>query len=723
MLFLYPIKLDCNIFKHVLIIILFVITLNSFGQNKTIEAVFTSEPPSIDGYLDDSVWSKAKSISDFLQQEPVPGKQASLKTEVKILYDYENLYVGVMCYDNQPEKIIARELKWDGRMSGDDNFTLLFDTFNDNRTAYWFGTNPLGMHDDALLQGFDYSGFNESWNGIWDVRSKIIDSGWSIEFIFPFSTFKFKDTDEQIWGINFQREIKRLGETVLWTSVGADKGFFKLPYAGDLIGLKHIKRGNPIYLKPFFTFGTQKEIDSDRKFIYKPGLDIKYGLTDNLSLDITFNTDFAQVESDRAVINLTRFPLVYPEKRSFFLEGADIFSFTHGASNNLFYSRRIGLSERAEEIPIIAGAKLVGRVGKFQLGLLDIQTSKKEKTPATNYFALRSKYDLLEQSFIGFIFTNKMSKGFFSRTFGGDITFNFNNFLGDKNLTIGFGLMKTDDTSHFKNSWATKFWIDYPNDLIDQFFSYRLIQANFDPQMGFIKRKGIQSYTYNLEINPRLNWNGVKKLNFKPIESVFNLDGNGKLIEASLQFQPFGFTTVAGDRFETYIKRVFDRVEADYTIFNESHTITMGDYWFTTLGAEFKTSAGRDIYGELDYQWGNFYTGKIKTFETNVTFVINRHISITSDFQHNHLRMDSTKFSTNEFGGRIRFDFSTSINSSIFAQWNNEDEELNVNFRFNWQPKIGSDFYLVINQQLSTQGKIRTKDFALLAKIVWMFII
>jgi hypothetical protein len=201
-----------------------------------------------------------------------------------------------MCYDNEPDKIIAREMKWDGFISRDDNIKLLFDTFDDNRTAYWFGTNPLGAQDDALLTGFEMKDLNEDWSGIRDVECKIIDKGWCAEFRFPFSTFKFHNKDKQVWGFNIERDIRRKNETVIWTSVGKNLGLIKIAEAGNLIGIENVQRGNPIYLKPYFTAGAQF-INGDKKYIYEPGLDVKYGITETLSLDATINTDFAQVES------------------------------------------------------------------------------------------------------------------------------------------------------------------------------------------------------------------------------------------------------------------------------------------------------------------------------------------------------------------------------------------------------------------------------------------
>jgi hypothetical protein len=692
----------------------------SFTQNKTATAIRVDSPPIIDGHLNDEVWKHAIPITDLVQSEPIPGAAPSFKTEIRILYDDDNLYVSFMCYDPEPEKIVARELKLDGRWSGDDNVAIVFDTFKDNRNGYWFGTNPLGMRNDALItSGKDFSGFNEEWHGVWKPSSAITDSGWSTEIVFPFSTFKFQDKDEQIWGINFERNIRRLAEQINWTSYGKNQSFFQLNFAGDLIGIKNISRGDPIYVKPFLTAGIQKT-DILEKTVVKPGLDIKYGFTETLSLDLTFNTDFAQVESDLAKINLSRFPLFFPEKRDFFLEGANIFKYSIGGTH-LFYSRRIGISG-GTEIPIIAGAKLVGREGNFEIGALNIQTAPKGNEPTTNYGVARIKYDLFEQSYAGIFFSNKISKEGFNRVAAGDFVYANSEFLGDKTILIGTGVAKSEESNGAPHSWASKFFIEYPNDLIYQFFTYRFIQKNFNPGIGFVPRSGFQTFIYNFRINPRVNYGMIKKLNFIPIESYFDLDKNNELLSASFNFRPLGFTTIQNDAFTFEIKRNFDLIEEDFNIFGSS-VIPKGKYWFTTYDFAVSFFRSRPVYGEAEYYFGDYYTGRRKTLGLNFTVTANKHLSVLGEYRHNNITLADGKFKTNEFGTWLRYDFSTKLNSSVFAQWNNELDEVNFNYRIKWEPEVGSNFYIVVNHLLSSENKLRSKDITILAKIVWLIII
>jgi hypothetical protein len=690
------------------------------AQTKTITATRVTTAPIIDGLLEDEVWRHGITMNDFLQQEPVPGGNPSLRTEFKIIYDEENLYLSVMCFDDEPEKIIAREMKWDGFISADDNIKLIFDTFNDDRSAYWFGTNPLGAQNDALLTGFEMKDFNEDWDGVWEVECAILDNGWSAEFRFPFSIFKFHDKQNQVWGFNILRAIRRKNEEVLWTSIGRNLGLLKIAEAGDLTGIDNIKRGNPVYLMPYFSVGAQF-VDGDKKYLAEPGLDIKYGITETLSLDVTINTDFSQVESDRARINLSRFPLFFPENREFFLEGNRTFDFNLGGNNNLFYSRKIGISG-GQEVPIIGGAKLVGRMGDFEIGLIDMQTAEKSGEPSTNFGTARIKYDLLNQSYAGFMVTNKLTKDKHTSSLGGDFRFSFNDFLGDKNLIIQSSIARSDLQNGSKNSWAGNFFIDYPNDLIDTYLRYRFIQSNFDPEIGFVSRHGYQQIVYDLEISPRINSGGIKKLQFEPIESSMIFSGNGVLQSAEFSVSPLGIEFDSGDEIGIGIHRTFDRPDEDFEIFDTTK-VKAGSYWYTTYGIGFETSPMRMVYGELDFITGGYYNGSRSELEGRVTFTVNKNLTIGGDFTYNHIKINNSVLNTSEVGARLAYTFSKHVNSSVFTQWNNEINEMNINYRFNWKPKIGSDFYLVVNQLLSTENKIRSKDITILAKFVWMFVI
>jgi len=705
-----------TIFRTLLLLVIF--SFVTSAQTKIYKAVRVQTPPVIDGSLSDSVWQSAPAISDFAEQEPKRNNPPSEKTEVKILYDENNIYIGAFCYDREPGKIVARELKWDGRMSADDNFQLLFDTFNDDKNAYWFATNPMGMHDDALTTGSDFSNFNESWNGVWDVRSSITDSGWCAEFIFPLFNFKFESQSPLTWGVNFTREIRRKGEAIQWTSIGENRGFWHIPFAGDLIFEEGLRRGDPVFVKPYLSAGFENN-GSARQEITKAGLDIKYPVTRNLTLDVSFNSDFAQVEADQAQINLTRFPLFFPEKRDFFLEGANIFSFDMSGSNQLFYSRRIGLKS-GKQIPIINGIKLVGRFNRTEIGALNVVTNSSEGEPLTNYSVFRAKQDFLDNSYYGFLITNKFSEGSFNSVFAGDVGLSFKKFLGEYNLLITSGAAYSNGKNNSPESWAGKFSVSFPNDLLDIYSAYKFIQKDFNPEMGFISRTGVQMITNNIHITPRLNEYGIKKLVFSPLESSLQLDNNGNMISGDFTVTPFGFNTPRGDEFELEIRRRFDDVEADYNFFKD-HTITAGRYWFTTYSAEYQIGKGADLIGGAGISTGDYYDRKGTAYYGNIYFNPNSLFTLEMRAENDYFSKGDEKFSTVEFSTTARLDFSTRLFTLFQAQWKNEDSRVGLIYRINYQPKIGSNVYLVVNHTLDTSGKLKTSDITVLGKVAWLF--
>jgi len=300
--------------------------------------------------------------------------------------------------------------------------------------------------------------------------------------------------------------------------------------------------------------------------------------------------------------------------------------------------------------------------------------------------------------------------------------FQFNNFLGDKNLIVHAGIAKTDEKDGAKNSWAGNFFVDYPNDLIDTYLAYRFIQGGFNPAMGFVSRKSFQQLTYNLQLAPRINQYGIKKLEFEVFESSMYYDNNGNLQSAQFTVTPVGIETESGDQLQFGINRTFDKPAEDFEIFN-GNQIAAGDYWYSTYSASIETSPSRSVYGEINYGWGGYYSGLRRSFSSRLSLVASRHLTISGDYSYNQIDINNNELKTHEIGGRITYSFSTKVASSVFTQWNNENNEVNINYRINWKPKVGSDFYLVINHLLSTADKLRSKDFAILAKFVWFIII
>lgn len=710
-------------FKILFLIIGLFISQQVLNANSrpTVTAVRITTLIKFDGNLDEPMWKLAQPATKFKQREPDNGAPATEHTEIRFLYDHKNLYIGVLCFDSQPNKIIANSLVRDSDLEGDDQLTIVIDTFLDHRTGFVFATNPNG----ARFDGYQYQPErepNENWNGVWDARAKVTAKGWQAEILIPFKTLRFRNSPNQTWGINFQRIIQRKNEEDLWSGYAYNEGITYLSSAGELRGLINIRRGHQIELFPYGKFGIQKQ-NSSQSILTKTGLNLKYGISPTLTVDFTVNTDFSQVEADWARINLTRFSLYYPEKREFFLEGADIFRFGSSHRAQLFYSRRIGISDEGEQIPLISGARLTGRAGKYSIGILDAYTQAKGETPGANFLVTRLQRDILRQSKIGVITTQKYipSSGYINRALGADFNLYFSNFLGDKNLAFDGYVSATQTPDLQGNNFCGRFSIDFPNDFIDSYCYIFEVQPNFNPEVGFVRRKGIKQAGGTFRITPRPGILGIRKLTFKPLDLDYTMDMAGHPMSIEYEFRPLGFRTESGEFFEFNLQKTFEKLEEDFNIYGD-YIIPAGAYWFNHTEIQFETNQRRPVSAELFLNWGNFYTGKRLVLSLQGLLKFNVHFSVSLDFTYNNIRLKEGHFQTQEWGSRISYAFSTRLDTRTFVQWNNEDQELNLNFRLHWIPNLGSHFYLVYNYLLSTENRaFQTEDRVLVVKMDYLF--
>jgi len=696
---------------------------SEYGE-KSISAYFIQSSITLDGILNEPAWNDAQTASDFFQQEPQEGTEATEETEVKVLYDKENLYIGVMCYDNKPEKIIHNEMRVDGYLGNDDNFILVLDTFNDLH-GFYFRINPNGARYDAKIDGSKggsrgggrVSGLNSDWNGIWDVSAKITDYGWSAEIVIPLKTLRFPNEEIQNWGINFKREIARKNEEILWTSWRRDDGLFQLSKAGILNDLNNLKRGKKIEFKPFTLAGVKKEagvIDNNFKY----GLDVKYPLTSNLTFDFTTFTDFAQIESDRTMINLTRFDLYYPEKRDFFLEGSEIFKFGSPYTSP-FYSRKIGLTPDREQVPILAGAKITGKAGSYNLGILNIQTDEKNDFLQNNFSVVRVKKDILEKSYIGIMATNQYNADENNQSFGIDFAYNTDNFLKNKNLSIAGNLIenKKDELNHGNRSGSLS--AEYMNDLFEIAMYHQVIGENYNPDMGFVRRKGIKQYSFDFDYLPRPTISLVKQLRFNPIDLNLYTDMNDKLLTRSISITPICIYTQNDEYFRILLHNSYEFLDEDFNIYDDV-VIPKGVYKWWYYQTIFNSNPRNPLSLGFNTQWGDFYNGEKTTLSTGFNYKPNQYFSFSSNVEYNNITIGSRKFDTKEYGMRLNTNFSTKLTSRTYIQWNNEDKILNLNFRIHFIPKIGSDIYFVYNHVLDGYKDYKTIYNTGISKIAYL---
>lgn len=688
----------------------------------TLTALHIATKVQVDGVLDEPGWSQARKVSNFTQRELEEGQPATEKTEVAVLYDKNNLYIGLWAYDLDSEKIVAQEMKHDFSWGSEDHFKVILSPFNDKRNGYLFVVNPNGAYADVLIMD-EGSGYNMDWNGVWNVSTRVTEDGWFAEIEIPFSTLKFPNTKNQVWGFNMERYISRKNEQVLWQGWSRDYSVTKISQAGQLVGLTDIAGKKLLEVKPFISGGVEKGLEEPLKSKAKIGGDINYILSPSMKLNLTLNTDFSQVESDRIQINLTRFSILYPEKREFFLEGKSMFEFNMGSNAQTFYSRRIGIHER-EEVPIIGGARLVGKAKKTNIGVLSIQTTEKDTLPVTNFSVIRLKQDILNQSNIGFIFTAKNNARHYNYVYGLDANYVTSKIFGNKNLKVGGALTQSFTKGlENRNNLGYRAYVSYPNDFIEASLSMTTIQGGLNPEIGYLRRQNFTRYQSELAFNPRprfIPW--IRQMEMKPFEiSYYITDDTRKMESVFIEFVPVAFETKSGDQFEFNIFRVFDRLDEPFEIMDDIF-IQQSEYWYTHYELQFETYEGRSLSLEAGFDWGDFYTGTRKELQLSLDWNLSKNFKMSTDWERNTVALAHDKFVADEVGGRFEYEFSSKLYSSLFGQWNNEDDEIILNYRINWIPKAGSYFYFVVNQRLSTESRsIKIENTTILAKLIWLF--
>ena len=425
---------------------------------------------------------------------------------------------------------------------------------------------------------------------------------------------------------------------------------------------------------------------------------LNINITPTLKLNLTSFTDFAQVEADRIPVNLSRFSVYYPEKRQFFLEGSSLYEYYLGDNNFAFYSRNIGI-KNGEQIPILGGIRLFGKVGKNNIGFLNIQENKLDTILTSNNTVFRYRRDIGTQSYIGGIFTNVVDGSHSNQVIGIDGAYQTSEIFNEKNLTVGaIFTTATKDFSEQRNALTYRIYCDYPNDLIDNFMAVGSMQKDFNPELGYIRRTNYDSYSWYFRLSPRmLTKYGIKRMLFKPWGfTVYNTHSTGELESFSNETRPIGAVFKSGERFEINLIQDYDRLDQSFDITNEIY-IPTGKYMMYQYEVQFETYHARRIWLELLYNQGTFYTGKIQTVETSLGLNINRHLNLSGDFSFNNVKLSEGKIITHEIASYINYAFTTKFNFSLFGQYNSLDEVMIYNIRLHWIPKIGSDLYFVYN--------------------------
>ncbi len=678
-------------------------------QRRELSAAASPGGVALDGRMDDPSWLAADSITDFRQRDPTGGEPSSERTVVRVLAGPEALYVGVRAYDRDAAAVRATQLRRDADLTVDDYITLLIDSFHDRRGAFLFRTNPNGAMWDAQLLGID--NVNESWNGIWDVSVTRDSLGWTAEFRIPYQTLRFPRGATSL-GFNVQRFIRRKNEEALWQSYRRTEGLLQLLNEGQLTGLTGLSRGRRLEVIPY-VLGEVTENDHDAAGTSlggggvspKAGADAKLAVSPTLTADFTVNTDFAQVEADSQVINLTRFPIFFPEKRGFFIESSGIFDFGTQQVAQLFYSRRIGLREDGEPVPILGGARLSGKAGPWALGVLDARTGSGDEA---NDLVLRVKRDLFQRAFVGGMALERSGPGVTGAERGAGLDVDLPLVIHGQNLEPFAWIAGTQVPGIPRTPKAWRVATDYPNDLFDTFVSLGRIDQGFTPTLGFVRRTGIWETTGHVDFMPRPGVLGIRQLNFELIPTWDIIaDERGSVFHtkdwqtARLQWIPLGATTEAGDHFELDLEHLLDAPTDTFDVFRRVR-IAPGRYWWTRGQVQYQTSSGRPLSLSTSLSLGGFYDGTSTEATLEATWHKGGHVILGAGLSRDRVSLSGGAFTAVQATGRIEYAFDTRTNLLAFVQYNNDAQRVDFDLRFHWIPVIGDDVYLVWNSGYTT---------------------
>ena len=666
----------------------------------SIKAYRINEEITVDGYLDEPAWLLADSITQFYQAKPYVGTPATEKTTVKTIYDNKFLYVSAICYDSNPEGIIATSLEQDFDSQNTDLFGLSLDTFYDRESAFIFLFNVNGAIKDLYITN-DGAGYNANWEGIVHRKTRIFNKGWIVEMAIPFTTLRFDmKLKQQNWGINFLRRIRRKTEDVYWSPLQRHERLLKISKAGTLTGLREIQPSRNFGIKPFGI--TDKTLEGGSKTSGDIGLDVKYGVTPSMTLDLTYNTDFSQVEADEERVNLTRFPIFFPEKRDFFLENANIFTFgdinkldyrmapnRYGREFFLFNSRNIGL-ENGNVIPIIGGGRLTGMIGDFEIGTLGMQTKGTEISDPTNFGLFRLRKKILERSNIGLIMANKSSSGLsFNQSYGVDANLQFFRYL----ILYGYHA-KTEGSSNDANNSASRIAVAWRDDFLNTSFYYKRVGESFNPELGFIRRTGINELYGTVGVHQQLSNQFIYEIN--PYLEVNQIEKPTSEIETQTISAGLDFSFSDGARMMNKITKNREGVFYSFPLYGSQ--IDTGDYYFTNYTSYFISNKSRPISATVGLNGGGFYNGNRKSITLKSLFRIGYRFSMELGGQRNEISLSDSDFSVNTYSLKIKYNHSINLLNSLYLQYNEAERKLITNVRINIIHAPLSDLFLVYSE-------------------------
>lgn len=635
----------------------------------------------IDGLLDEPVWHEGEAAGGFVQQQPVTGAAARAVSFVRIAYDDQYLYIGAMLHDPDPDAVQADERQRDGLFNRSDAFAVLIDTYHDHQSAFFFESNLLSAVSDALVSQEGVQ-INRNWDGKWEVLARRTSEGWSVEFRIPFETIRFRPGDAQTWGIQFRRRVPHLKEVSFWNPLTSEQNFFEVSRAGHLEGIEGYNPVRPFSMKPYVKGSYESETDFDG------GLDLRYQFRTNLTLDLTYNTDFAETEVDRFQANLTRFPLFFPEKREFFLEGKGFYDFGLSGRVQPFFSRRIGLSQ-GEAIPILVGGKFSGKAGPYGMGTLLMQTEAVGNIPAEQFGVLRLSQDIGFRSNLGLIVTERANRGGSGyETLGVDsLIAPHPNFTANMFWLHSGGEAESRGNAHFGEvNWRDPFWRIKLNHL--------RVDEQFDPALGFVQQTDLDETLAYVDIRPQPASGPIREFGLKT-EMTYQRNTHGQFLYQS-NYNRIQADFRSGDLILISVDPQRERLPEDFEI-RPGMTIPAGDYFYTHSNVILTSDARRPFSGQLDILWGGFYGGRKTSLGLTLTAAPKGGVKMGTGWEVDWVRLPQGNFSAQILSGDLTWSLSNRLLFQALFQWNKEEDSLAANLRLSWEYREQSWFYLIVN--------------------------
>lgn len=678
------------------------------GQ-KSVRIQRAPTPPVIDGVLDDAVWDNAAVVDDLRQVYPIEFAPPSERTEIRLLYDDDALYVGAIMYDTDPDDITALNLRQNDSISTDDRLFVSVDPFNDQRSGYYFGVNPNGVRQDGLYQ--NVTEFYNDWDSIFEVRSSRFDGGWIAEYEIPFKSISF-DPNTDTWGMNFSRTMPAVNERTSWMSRNRQI----TPAAFGLVtGFEGLNQGVGLEIVPSLISNRNKSfVTGASESDLEPSLDVAYRLTPSLNASLTLNTDFSATEIDDRQVNLTRFGLFFPEKRDFFLREADIFEFGNigvpngavygfgpgGQNGRPFFSRRIGLSPAGQPVDLDYGAKLSGRVGDWELGLMSIRQDEYAGADADTLSVARAKLGILRESSVGFIATDGAPGSDLDNSLTGfDFLYRNSRLPGGKRLESEIWFQQSDTEGLIDDDSAFGVGIRLPSgEGFRGGAQFRRYEQNFNPALGFLNRRGVTDATFDVghTLWPQQGRIQSWQITFDG-QQVNRIDGG--LQSQSLNFRPFVLTNRSGDTADMINRLWKENLTEPFEIF-PGIVIPVGEYSFRDTGGQVTFSDFRRFSGMFRYIVGDFYGGDRTDIVTSLSWRPSAKFRSSISYTYNDIELPQGAFEARLVSMGIDYVFSSTLSWVNLIQYDNVSETTGINMRLHWIPEAGRELYFVINHNL-----------------------